>query len=128
VFNPLCAFQGGVVAQECIKAITNKFTPIHQAFYYDALEVLPEFNPAIHLESAEQANYFEEKYVKEIIKTGEINHRSDGLRIVLGDDMVNKLAHTKLFMVGAGAIGCELLKNYAMLGVGVGKANPKKKI
>ena len=25
-------------------------------------------------------------------------------------------------MVGAGAIGCELLKNYAMLGVGTGKA------
>ena len=24
-------------------------------------------------------------------------------------------------MVGAGAIGCELLKNYAMLGVGAGK-------
>jgi molybdopterin/thiamine biosynthesis adenylyltransferase len=31
-------------------------------------------------------------------------------------------------MVGAGAIGCELLKNYAMLGVGVGKANSKKKL
>jgi molybdopterin/thiamine biosynthesis adenylyltransferase len=32
-------------------------------------------------------------------------------------------------MVGAGAIGCELLKNYAMLGVGTGKEikgdNPK---
>jgi ubiquitin-activating enzyme E1 len=26
-----------------------------------------------------------------------------------------------LFMVGAGAIGCELLKNYAMLGVGCKK-------
>jgi molybdopterin/thiamine biosynthesis adenylyltransferase len=25
-------------------------------------------------------------------------------------------------MVGAGAIGCELLKNYAMLGVGTGKS------
>ena len=24
-------------------------------------------------------------------------------------------------MVGAGAIGCELLKNYAMLGIGTGK-------
>lgn len=35
--------------------------------------------------------------------------------------MLVKLAHTKLFMVGAGAIGCELLKNYAMLGVGTGK-------
>lgn len=41
VFNPLCAFQGGLVAQECIKAITQKFSPVHQLFYYDALEVLP---------------------------------------------------------------------------------------
>ena len=31
-------------------------------------------------------------------------------------------------MVGAGAIGCELLKNYAMLGIGVAKAQPKKKL
>lgn len=30
-------------------------------------------------------------------------------------------------MVGAGAIGCELLKNYAMLGVGTGKANKDQK-
>jgi len=30
-------------------------------------------------------------------------------------------------MVGAGAIGCELLKNYAMIGVGVGKAQSGKK-
>ena len=42
--------------------------------------------------------------------------------------MLDKLAYTRLFMVGAGAIGCELLKNYAMLGVGTGKAQPKKKI
>jgi hypothetical protein len=27
VFNPLCAFYGGFVAQEAIKAITSKFTP-----------------------------------------------------------------------------------------------------
>lgn len=35
--------------------------------------------------------------------------------------MIEKLAHSKVFMVGAGAIGCELLKNFAMLGVGTGK-------
>lgn len=29
VFNPLCAFMGGVVAQEGIKAITQKFSPTH---------------------------------------------------------------------------------------------------
>jgi len=46
--------------------------------------------------------------------------RSDGLRICVGQDVLDKLAYTKLFMVGAGAIGCELLKNYAMLGVGTG--------
>lgn len=57
-----------------------------------------------------------------IAKTKEIGHRSDGLRICLGDSLVDKLAYTNLFMVGAGAIGCELLKNYAMLGVGTGKA------
>jgi len=27
VFNPLCAFFGGFVAQEVIKGITGKFTP-----------------------------------------------------------------------------------------------------
>jgi hypothetical protein len=50
VFNPLCAFQGGVVAQEVVKAITSKFTPIGQVFYYDAYEVLPveTFEPLKH--------------------------------------------------------------------------------
>jgi len=44
------------------------------------------------------------------------------LRICVGQDVVDKLNYTKLFMVGAGAIGCELLKNFAMMGVGTGKA------
>lgn len=56
-----------------------------------------------------------------------INSRYDGLRIVLGQDLVEKIAYTRLFMIGAGAIGCELLKNYAMLGIGTGPANPKTK-
>ena len=42
--------------------------------------------------------------------------------------MVEKLANANLFMVGAGAIGCELLKNYAMLGVGCGKKEEKSGI
>ena len=50
-----------------------------------------------------------------------MQNRYDGLRIVLGQEVLDALAYTKLFMVGAGAIGCELLKNYAMLGVGTGK-------
>lgn len=53
VFSPLCAFMGGLVAQECIKAITSKFSPVHQLFYYDAVEVLPEFNVEKHVKGVE---------------------------------------------------------------------------
>jgi len=122
VFNPLAAFFGGYVAQEVVKAITGKFTPTNQFFYYDAMEVLPDFDPVKHIETEENKNYFDEVYVPTLAKTKEIGHRTDGLRICLGEALVDKIAYTNLFMVGAGAIGCELLKNYAMLGVGTGKA------
>jgi molybdopterin/thiamine biosynthesis adenylyltransferase len=130
VFNPLCAFVGGVVAQECVKAITQKFTPVHQLFYYDAAEVLPDFDVAKHVSAiatSEQpkdeisGSLFQETYVASIAKTAERGDRYDGLRIVVGQDLIDRLAATNLFMVGAGAIGCELLKNYAMLGVGCEK-------
>lgn len=38
--------------------------------------------------------------------------------MIIGKDLSNRIAESKLFMIGAGAIGCELLKNYAMLGLG----------
>ena len=38
-----------------------------------------------------------------------------------GDELVEKIKKCKLFIIGAGAIGCELLKNYAMLGLGSGQ-------
>jgi molybdopterin/thiamine biosynthesis adenylyltransferase len=38
---------------------------------------------------------------------------------LLGTELVNKLRKLNLFMVGCGAIGCELLKNFAMLNIGV---------
>jgi molybdopterin/thiamine biosynthesis adenylyltransferase len=131
VFNPLCAFLGGLVAQEAIKAITHKFTPTMQLFYYDAVEVLPEFSVKEHIkveglgENQTPESVFEQDYVQKIAKAAERGDRSDGLRVVVGQDVVEQLANTRLFMVGAGAIGCELLKNYAMLGVGCGKADAK---
>ena len=33
---------------------------------------------------------------------------------------MDQILNAKIFMVGVGAIGCELLKNFAMLGVGSG--------
>jgi len=49
----MCAFLGGYIAQEAVKAITNKFSPTKQLFYYDATEVLPEFKPKEHLKDFE---------------------------------------------------------------------------
>jgi molybdopterin/thiamine biosynthesis adenylyltransferase len=72
--------------------------------------------PSIKLSESETFEQLVER-----IQVGEDGTRLDGLRICLGDEMIQQLAYTKLFMVGAGAIGCELLKNYAMLGVGTGK-------
>ena len=113
-FSPLCAFLGGFAAQEIVKSITQKYTPLCQLMYYNVMELVPE----ISVKSEEE---FNEQLPK--IKVDLAKHRSDGLRICVGGEMMDKIQETKLFMVGAGAIGCELLKNYAMLGVGSQKEN-----
>jgi hypothetical protein len=60
VFNPLCAFMGALVSQECIKAITHKFTPTMQLFYYDSTEVLPAFDVAKDITSLKAGESFVE--------------------------------------------------------------------
>jgi molybdopterin/thiamine biosynthesis adenylyltransferase len=47
-------------------------------------------------------------------------YRYTGLKMCLGEDLLTEIQNCKVFMIGAGAIGCELLKNYAMLGLGTG--------
>lgn len=64
MFSPLCAFFGGFVAQEIVKAITGKFTPANQAFYYDSSEVLPAFSYVKHVEAEGNKDYFESEYIK----------------------------------------------------------------
>jgi len=88
VLNPLAAFFGGFVAQEAVKAITNKFAPVKQVFYYDAIEIAPEFDPSKHIATGEQKNFFDDVYLPTIAKTKETGNRSDGLRICIGDDLV----------------------------------------
>ena len=43
--------------------------------------------------------------------------RYDGQILCLGQQLNSKIAEQRWFVVGAGAIGCELLKNFAMMGV-----------
>ena len=95
---PMNGAIGGITAQEVMKACTGKFTPINQYLCYDALECLQE------------ADLTEE----ECAPTGS---RYDGQIAVFGRKFQDVLGQLKYFIVGAGAIGCELLKNFAMIGV-----------
>ena len=107
-FGPLCAFIGGLVAQETVKAITAKYTPINQIMYYNCMELVP----TIDAKSGENA-------LKQLDLEG-VEDRYTGVKMLLGGEAFARLANSKIFMVGVGAIGCELLKNYAMLGVSSG--------
>ncbi|KAK9849259.1 hypothetical protein WJX84_002174, partial [Apatococcus fuscideae] len=101
LLNPMAAMFGGIVGQEIMKAVSGKFHPLFQWFYYDSAESLPE-EPLPQSEVAPQGN------------------RYDGQAAVIGHTLQQKLADLKVFLVGAGALGCEFLKNFALMGVGVG--------
>jgi ubiquitin-activating enzyme E1 len=51
--------------------------------------------------------------------------RYDGQIAVFGRKFQEKIENQRQFLVGAGAIGCEMLKNWSMMGLGTG---PKGKI
>ncbi|KAM6928447.1 ubiquitin-like modifier-activating enzyme 1 [Xenentodon cancila] len=101
---PMNAFFGGLAAQEVIKACSGKFTPLQQWLYFDALECLSE----------------EEDRLAECSLSSE-GTRYDGQTAVFGTAFQEKLGRQKYFLVGAGAIGCELLKNFALMGLGAGE-------
>lgn len=100
--NPTAAFFGGLTAQEVLKAVSGKFTPIVQWLYFDALEALPT-SVARNEELCQP-----------------IGSRYDGQIAVFGREYQEKISNVKNFLVGAGAIGCEMLKNYALIGLGTG--------
>ncbi|XP_077891556.1 ubiquitin-like modifier-activating enzyme 1 isoform X2 [Ictidomys tridecemlineatus] len=101
--------RGGIVHQVKVSkkisfACSGKFMPIRQWLYFDALECLPE----------NRVTFMEEKCLPR-------QNRYDGQVAVFGSDLQEKLGKQKYFLVGAGAIGCELLKNFAMIGLGCGE-------
>lgn len=115
-FAPFCAFLGGLASQEIVKFLTQKFKPVHQVAYFDVLELMPE-RKEVDLSVEENFTAYAEANG---INEAAIDDRFADLNAVLGRDTVTALGETNLFMVGAGAIGCELLKNFALLGVGTG--------
>ncbi|XP_057562522.1 ubiquitin-like modifier-activating enzyme 7 isoform X2 [Hippopotamus amphibius kiboko] len=104
VLSPMAAMLGAVAAQEVLKAVSKKFMPLDQWLYFDALDCLPEDGEPFP--NPEDCALTDCRY--------------DGQIAVFGASFQEKLRHQRYLLVGAGAIGCELLKGFALVGLGAG--------
>ena len=76
--------------------MTGKYGPLRQWLHHEFFEVLPE---------------------GEVART-HINTRYGDYDLLFGDDFVKKAAESNSFLIGAGALGCEFIKMFALMGVG----------
>ena len=98
--SPICSFIGGIVAQEALK-LTGKFLPFQQWFWCDFFESVEKLPENINREMN--------------------NSRYDEQISIFGREMHEKLENLNIFLVGAGALGCEYLKNFALNGISCSK-------
>ena len=91
----LASFLGGIVSQEIIKSI-GKYFPINQWAIFD-------FND----------NYINDKKNIYNNKTSRYEYLYD----IFGYENISNLQEKKILLIGAGALGCELLKQFGLLGM-----------
>ncbi|KAI5163452.1 ubiquitin-activating enzyme E1 [Nematocida ausubeli] len=111
---PIASVAGGIAAHEVLKACSSKFTPLHQFMYYSALELLPPLKSAKETEQKSHVSEGEDNASNSPAKAT----RYTPLLQIFGESAVQTLFKAGIFIVGAGAIGCEHIKNISMLGVG----------
>ena len=92
--SPICSFLGGIVSQEIVK-ITGKYNPISQWLYFDFFEKLDKLD------------------LNRIMKNQ--NSRYDDQVSIFGQNFQEKLSNLNIFMIGAGALGCEFLKIFSLI-------------
>ncbi|KAG7340147.1 ThiF family protein [Nitzschia inconspicua] len=97
-FVPLQAVFGAIASQECLKAASGLYNPIQQFLLYDCDEIL----------------------VSSDRKEPTVTTTHSSLSYIVGEAVERKLQNRKVFVVGSGAIGCEILKNLAAMGAGTG--------
>ena len=100
---PISSFLGGVTAQEVIK-YSGKYKPIHQWLYCDFSQIVENIN------TTEEDRKM-------------INSRYDDQIAIFGNNIQKKLFNTNIFMIGAGALGCEFLKTFAAMGLATNIGN-----
>lgn len=100
---PVASIIGSVASHEVLKALGHKYNPITQWYYMDYYELI----------SDEEVEEFKESSSKRY----RTNSKYEGLVNVFGKEVLEQIQKTRPFIVGSGAIGCELIKNLGMFGV-----------
>ena len=95
--SAIASVWGGVVAQEVLK-ITGKYTSIYQWGHLDFFDIVMNSSVPRSID-----RYFD-------------------IVTLIGEDAFQVLREKNIFIVGSGALGCELIKHLAMLGAGTRNA------
>ena len=93
--SPICGYGGGVASQEIIKYI-GIYKPINQWFRV-------QFTPILDNSISHNSTILDSRYKDQIL--------------IFGDETQKKLENLNVFLIGTGAVGCELLKYFAMMGI-----------
>ena len=94
--SPIASFLGGIVAQEIVK-YTGKFLPLKQWLWFNFSQIVENLK----------------KNVDRSLK----GTRYDDQIAIFGNKMQKNLENTNIFMIGAGALGCEFLKTFSLMGI-----------
>ena len=94
--SPISSFLGGLIAQEIIK-YTGKYIPINQWFWCNFYETV------------------ENLIGKKIDRTLHGTRYDDQISI-FGNEIQKSFENSNIFIVGAGALGCEYMKTFSLMG------------
>ena len=102
---------GAIAAQELIKSVTHLYLPISQFLMIESLDAVSTSWTAT---SEQKAMMHDEGKGDD----DDTSMRRSDYASIYGSAVMDELSNLKVFVVGSGAIGCELLKNFALLGIG----------
>ena len=105
--SPLTSFLGGIMAQEVVK-ITGKYIPIKQWLRCNFCEILENLNINSRIDRTLKGNRYDDQIA------------------IFGNEMQKKLENTNIFMIGSGALGCEFLKSFSLMGISTDKKKKYK--
>lgn len=111
--SSMASIVGGQAAQEAVKVVSNKFVPVHQFWVYTDVPALPmEVQLALGIVAPVEG------VAAPAVDFTPRGDRYDSQVIAFGRAFDEQLRLRRAFIVGAGALGCEYVKMFSLMGIG----------